>query len=449
MPKKGETTINAILRNDLCAFIEKCFYTLEPAESFLFNWHIAEIAKKLEEIEQGKTKRLVINMPPRYLKSICISVGWVAWLMGQMPSRKIIVASHTSSISTKHSIDTRKIMQSEWYREVFPDVGFAPDQNEKHKFMTLDNGFRMATSVNSSITGEGADIIIVDDPLTPEQAYCSHMRASTARWFDQTLSTRLNNKKSGAIIVVGQRLHSDDLSGLLLKRGTWENLCLPAINDNGELLHEQREGWDEINTIRADLGEYGFAAQYLQRPLKQEGGMVKPHWLKYYDVLPEGVVYQSWDTAIKTGENNDYSVCITFVETENGYYVADVFKDKLEYPSLKRKIVELYDKWKPDAVLMEDKASGQSLLQDLKSETKIPMLPIMPKLEKLQRFASVTPIMESGRLFLKKHTAWVALAEAEICAFPDSPNDDLVDSLSQFLNWVKQRSITKIGMRRI
>ena len=441
--------VDSILRTDLNAFIEKCFYTLEPGAEYLDNWHIQEIVRNLQAVESGDVKRLVINMPPRYLKSLCVSVGWSAWLMGRNPARKIIAASHTSSLSTKHSLDVRKIMQSEWYKKIFPGFDFAADQNEKHKFMSKQFGFRLATSVNGNITGEGADIIIVDDPQTPEQAFCKDARANVLRWFDQTLSTRLNNKKAGAIIVVAQRLHEDDLSGNLLKRGTWKHLCLPAVNDNGGLLHEEREGWDEIARVKADLGEYGFAAQYLQKPFRLDAGLVKPEWLKYYDVLPEGAVYQSWDTAIKTGANNDYSVCITFVETAGGYYVADIFRDKLEYPELKRRMNLLAAKWNPVGILVEDKASGQSLLQDLRRETKLLLLAQMPKGEKLQRLAAVTPMIEAGRLFLPKNAKLANMLELELCSFPDVEHDDMVDALTQFLNWSRNRNTQNMGIRRI
>jgi predicted phage terminase large subunit-like protein len=438
--------INSILRTDLCAFTQKCFYSLEPGTDYLHGAHIEQIMAALQNVESGKTKRLVINMPPRYLKSMCVSVAWSAWLLGHNPARKIIAASHSMDLSTKHNVDVRKILQSKWFKSAFPSFKFAADQNEKQKFMSNQFGFRLAASVNSNITGEGADIIIVDDPLTPEQSYCKHTRTGVLRWFDQTLSTRLNDKKKGAIVVVAQRLHADDLCGELLSRTGWEHLCLPAINDAGQLLHEAREGWDEIKQVRQDLGEYGFAAQYLQAPLKLDSGLIKASWLRYFDELPSGAIYQSWDTAIKVGQANDYSVCITFVEAANGFYVADIFRDKLEYPDLKRKIESLADKWKPIGVLLEDKASGQSLLQDLRMASKLPLIAVMPRQDKIQRLAAVSPLIEAGKLFLPKHN----LLELELCQFPEGKHDDMVDALSQFLNWTRARKQpTEVSIRRI
>ncbi len=275
--------IESILRSDLCSFIGKGFHTLNPNTKYLHNWHIEAIAAKLEAVTRGEIKRLIINMPPRYLKSICASVAWPAWLLGHDPSRRVIVASHNSALSVKHSLDTRKIMQGGWYKKIFPQVKFARDQNEKTKFMTSESGFRMAASVGAGITGEGGNFLIIDDPIAAQDAHSDHARNTALSWFDQSFSTRLDDKKNGAIIVVMQRLHDEDLSGVLLRRGGWEHLCLPVYDDGMNLLHGAREGMAEIKKLRGDLGEYGFAAQYLQAPHKTEGGVIRRSWLVFYE----------------------------------------------------------------------------------------------------------------------------------------------------------------------
>jgi len=339
----------------------------------------------------------------------------------------------------KHSIDTRKIMRTKWYKKLFPAVSFARDQNEKSKFMTSEGGFRLATSVGGAITGEGGNYLIVDDPLSPEQAMSANSRELTLRWFDQTFSTRLDDKKNGIIIVVMQRLHQEDLSGSLLKRG-WKYLCLPVMDADGEPLHAEREGKEEIEQLRADMGEYAFMAQYMQKPFRLEGGIIKGDWLQFYDDLPEeAAIYQSWDTAIKTLETSDYTVCLTFAETANGFYVVDALREKLSYPDLKRKFLAQAEKWNPQAVLVEDKASGQSLIQDLQRETTLPIIAQMPKDDKLTRLAAISPIIEAGKLFLPKTGAWPQMLQAELVGFPNADNDDMVDALSQFFNWVRKR----------
>ena len=255
------------MRRDLAAFIEKSFCTINTGAEYLHNWHIELIARTLTDVARGKIRRLIINIPPRYLKSVCVNVAWPAWLLGNRPYMRIVSASFNQSLATKHSLDTRLIMNSDWYHAAFPACVLSDEQNEKTKFLTTQNGFRLATSIFGSVTGEGGNILIIDDPLSPEMAASANERRKVQTWFDQTFSTRLDNKKLGAIVLVMQRLHEDDLSGVLLRRGGWEHLSLPAMNEDGILLHEAREGWDELQQMRATLGEYGFAAQYMQAPL--------------------------------------------------------------------------------------------------------------------------------------------------------------------------------------
>jgi hypothetical protein len=388
MQKFNNKLRNAILRRDLSSFIAKVFTSTDPSAKYLPNWHIDLIADRLEKVASGKIKRLIINMPPRSLKSVCISVAWPAWLLGNKPDTRIMAASYSSTLSIKHSVDTRLVLASDWYRDVFPNTIICNDQNEKSKFVTTERGFRFATSVGGTATGEGADILIIDDPHNPLQAASELQRNHGIEWFNQTFSTRLNNKKKGSIVLVMQRLHVDDLSGHLIKKGGWEHLCLPAIAEKniiynysiinkeiniGDFLHEGREGKEEIANAKRDLGSYGFAAQYQQQPVLVKGGMVELNWIKRYDIKPkEGLIIQSWDTAIKSGKTNDYSVCSTWLDAENGYYLLDVVAQRAEYPALKRMCISLAQKWNPNSILIEDKASGQSLLQDMRLATKFP-----------------------------------------------------------------------------
>ena len=403
--------INSILRRNLAAFIEKSFHTINPGTEFMPNWHIEEIARRLTEVTKGKTRRLIINIPPRYLKSICVNVAWPAWMLGNIPHKRIISASFNQGLANKHSLDTRLIMSADWYQENFPNFGFSDSQNEKNKFMTTQNGFRLATSVFGSITGEGGNILIVDDPMSPEMAASANERRKVQTWFDQTFSTRLDNKKRGAIVLVMQRLHEDDLSGVLLRRGGWEHLSLPAMTEDGHMLHEEREGWDELQEMRSTLGEYGFAAQYQQEPIALEAGMIRRVWLKYYvsqKELPKfDRIVQSWDTAIKSTAKADYSVGITFGIAENQIYVLDLMRVQMEFPDLRREIIAAAEKWDAGLVMIEDKASGQSLLQDLRRTTKIPVLGVIPKYDKLTRMSSVSPMIESGRLHLDRRAYWL------------------------------------------
>lgn len=218
-----------LLGTHLPAFIQKCFHTVNPGTPYLHNWHIDLIAAYLRACERGDIQRLIINIPPRYLKSLCVSVAWPAWLLGHDPSRRIIVSSYAQSLSLKHSLDCRLVMQSEWYRQVFQQTLLASDQNEKGKFLTTRRGMRLATSVGGSVTGEGGNFLILDDPHNPAHIHSDLLRQDTIDWFEQVFTSRLDDKKRGVIILMMQRLHEEDLSGHLLKKSGWEHLCIPAI----------------------------------------------------------------------------------------------------------------------------------------------------------------------------------------------------------------------------
>jgi predicted phage terminase large subunit-like protein len=458
---------DALIRHDLSSFIEKSFHTVNPTTKFLGNWHLDVIAAALEEATQGKIKRLIINMPPRSLKSLCVSVAWPAWILGNDPSARIMAASYSQSLSLKHSLDTRLVMNALWYRKMFPHLVLAHDQNEKAKFTTTRRGFRFATSVGGTATGEGGNILIVDDPLNPMQAASDTLRQAALDWFDQTFMSRLDDKQRGVIVIVMQRLHEDDLTGHLLKKGKiWEHLCIPAIGQArqvysygsvkfirkaGEILHSGRENKKLLEQARLELGSYAFAAQYQQQPVPMEGTMMHPEWLRYYEHIgvENACIMQSWDTAIKTGRKNDFTVCTTWAEIDHSFYLLDVIQRKMEYPDLKKSLLLAAEKWHPHAILIEDKASGQSLLQDMKRETALPVIAIRPIQDKITRFASVTALFESGRVLLPKNAVWRAEYETELLAFPNSAHDDMVDSTSQYLAYVRGRGLDKMRIRTL
>lgn len=450
----------SLLRYDFSAFIGRAFHTVNPGTSYLPNWHINLIADYLEATRRSEITRLLINMPPRMMKSLCVTVAWPAFLLGHDPAARILAASYSQYLALKHAQDTRLLVNSPWYARSFPAFHIAPGQNEKHKFLTTQNGFRFATSTGGAATGEGGDFLIVDDPLSPLQASSDHHREQALRWFDQTFSTRLNNKKHGRIVVVMQRLHGEDLSGHLLERGGWEHLCLPAeaeraqhffINGHhytrgmGDLLHTVREGPEELARAARDLGSFAYAAQYQQSPLVEKGGMIEPDWIIRYRPpldLEEMRIVQSWDTAIKSGPGNDPSACLTLGEKDGVFYLLEAFTLRAEFPALRRALLTKAEAWKPEAILIEDKASGQSLLQEIRNGTTLPVIGLQPKGDKCTRLAACSPLIEAGRLHLPKHAPWLEHFERELFAFPHAPHDDQVDALSQFLQWRAWKSTT-------
>jgi predicted phage terminase large subunit-like protein len=451
------------ISHDFRSFLECAFYVLNPSQAFVPSWHLEAIAEYLNAVEQGDIQRLIINMPPRSLKSLSSTVAWSAYLLGRNPAMRVITASYSSAISIKHATDTRSLLASDWFGSAFPNFSVHAAQNEKHKFMTTQQGFRLATSVGGSLTGEGGDIIIIDDPLNPAQAMSRTGRDAANHWFDHTLSSRLNDKRTGRMLLVMQRLHEQDLSGHLLRKGGWEHLSLPAqakqaiyvrvgafshLMEEGALLQPLRETQQVLDQLRLDLGSAAYNAQYLQSPLADDGMMIKKAWCAYvYDTVPDyAMTVQSWDTAIKTGAQHDYSACITLRVHEGIYYVMDCITAKVEYPALKRMIAAHAASFKPDAVLIEDKASGQSLLQDMLKEP-YPIIAIMPKDDKVTRLARISSLLEAGKVLFPAAASWKDSLIDELLQFPNGTHDDGVDAFSQALYWLMQRERNAHYMR--
>ena len=320
--------LNALLRQDLSAFIAKSFVTA-VSEPFLDNWHIRLIAWHLQQVAEGKCKRLIINIPPRYSKSQCASVAFPAWMLGHFPNKKILCGSYNMELAKKFSSDCLKVMQSAWYKKAFPKTHLNPYRLNQTKFETTKGGFRQSISTEGGVTGHGGSLIILDDPMSVHQAYSATERKRIQDFYDKTLYSRLDDKINGAIVVVMQRLHIDDLVAHLLEKDEWTVLSLAALSTKEEVyflgtqkltraagrpLDEKREPLAALEKVRKLLGPYDFQAQYQQDPTYNGQSVVQWGWFKTYDPSPQALpafdwVVQSWDTASKTGENNDYSVC--------------------------------------------------------------------------------------------------------------------------------------------
>lgn len=455
------------IRDNFPLFLRQCFATLNPATVYAHNWHIDLMCEYLQACQEGDIRRLIINVPPRSLKSLTVSVAWPAFLLGHNPAERIIAASYAAGLSLKHSMDCRHIISSDWYGRLFPEMGLSTEQNEKHKFTTSAFGHRIATSIGGTITGEGGNFLILDDPQNPAQVQGEATRRQANQWFDHTFATRLDDKRRGVIIVVMQRLHADDLTGHLLDKGGWERLSIPAIAERktiyairgaefireaGSEMHPGREDAGLLTKARQELGSAIFAAQYQQEPVPEDGQMVRKEWLRRYTDMPNGFlrVVQSWDTAIKAGTQHDASVCLTIGECEEGHFILDALCLRTEYPGLRRAVERMAECHTPDLILMEDKASGQSLLQDLRRHSPhLPMLGICPTVDKVTRFAAVSALIEAGKLWLPKEAPWVAGFERELLAFPAVAHDDQVDALSQYLGWVRARAPFSPRIRKL
>lgn len=463
--------LSAVLRNDLSSFIHKVFTSINPGAEYESNWHIDLLAEYLNEVQSGRIKRLIINIPPRTLKSVCISVAWPAWLLGHDPKTRILAASYSQILSNKLSLDSRFILASEWYKKLFPKTRIHSKQNTKNKFLTTKYGFRFATSVGGSITGEGGDYLILDDPHNPTMMFSEKYRNKGCDWFSQTFSTRLNNRSDGRIVMVMQRLHPDDLTGFLENNSDdeWEILKIPVIANSkltfsrGNVSHimEKDESLnnvlfsdESIKKLVAEIGESNFAAQYLQSPLLESAGVLRQELLIFYESAPAkfDMIIQSWDTAIKIYMNSDFSACTTWGIIGNKYYLLSVIQDKYEYPHLKKEVIALNAKYQPDIILIEDKASGQSLIQDLNNDGFRNIIPIMPVQDKVTRFATCIDLFEAGRVMIPNNQLGnedknITKLIYQLLKFPNAKNDDLVDSISQFLNYIKTRKTRKARIR--
>jgi hypothetical protein len=292
------------------------------------NWHIAAMAHHADLVRLGKLRRLLVNVPPRSLKSIVYSVAFPAFILGHDPTKRLIVVSYGAELSIKHANDFRAIMNSSWYRRVFPATRISKEKNTEAEVTTTRGGYRLTTSIDGTLTGRGGDIIIIDDPLKPVDALSDAKRERVNQWYFNTLLSRLDDKQVGAVIVVMQRLHMNDLSGALLDESEeWTQLKLPAIAEvdeqiaignnrfhkrrTGDVLHPTREPQSSLETLQAQSGSDIFAAQYQQSPVPPGGAMIKRAWVRRYEQLPtpqDRRVIQSWDTANKEGGEHDWSV---------------------------------------------------------------------------------------------------------------------------------------------
>ena len=445
--------LDAILRTDFASFIQRCFHSLAPGSTFLMNWHIVALAYHLEQVRLGKIKRLIINMPPRSLKSIACSVAFLAFVLGHDPTKRLIAVSYGSDLATKHANDCRSILNSDWYRRVFPRTRISPTKNTESEVVTTRNGYRLTTSLDGTLTGRGGDIIIIDDPLKPIDALSDPKRERVNQWFFNTLLSRLDDKQNGAIIVVMQRLHMNDLTGVLLNGSDkWKLLNLTAIADRdeeieigeeltyfrraGEVLHSEREPISVLESIRSQLGSDTFAAQYQQAPVPPGGAMIKRVWVRRYEQLPARETYshfiQSWDCASKEGGQNDWSVCTTWLVQQNKYYLVDLMRGRFDYPTLRSRVIAHAKVHKPHRILIEDAGVGTALIQELK-KAHFTAIAVKPERDKLTRMSIQTGKFESGQVLFPKYASWLAELEAELFAFPHGRHDDQVDSISQAL----------------
>lgn len=449
---------NALMRTDFNAFVRKVYNAMHPKSDFSPNWHLDLMGEYFTACSRREIKRLIINVPPRSLKSIIGSVAFPAWELGNNPSEKICNLSYNSKLSNTHAVNCRTIMRQPWYHEVFPRTKIAKDNDTKSFIQTTEMGHRIAFSVNGVLTGLGGNYLICDDLLNAKDSMSKIKRDSTIFWLDKALGSRLDDPVNGVIILFEQRLHFEDPTAhLIAKESGWEHVAVPLIapspktfifpiskkeikREAGDNLHPSRFPLAVVQNLKTSLGTEAFEAQYQQNPVPDGGHVVKIAWFNRFKAAPvnPGRIVQSWDTAIKANTGSDFSVCLTWYEADNKLYLVDCFRARLEYPDLKRNCKNLYEKHQPHVVLIEDKGSGQQLLQDLRRETIYPIKAILPKNDKITRMSGVSAMIEAGSVYLPEKAAWLPDFEKEIITFPLGSNDDCVDAMSQYLDFARK-----------
>jgi predicted phage terminase large subunit-like protein len=446
-----------IVRNNFDAFVQRCVSTLNPGDLYQVNWHTKAITYRLEKVRRGEIKRLILNLPPRHLKSTIAAVAFPLYILGHDPTRRVIVISHSLDLAVKHGNDFRTVLNEPWFQRAFPGTRIMPGKNNEYEVATTRAGFRISTAVDAALIGRGGHFLIIDDALSPIDALSDSRRKHVNSWYNNTLVTRLDDKINGVIIVIMQRLHTEDLCGFLLNGPEkWDHLALPAIAQKdeeiligdgehhsrriGDVLHPAREPKSSLDIIRAQMGEDNFNAQYQQSPIPVGGGMIKREWVQRYEQLParrgSAYIIQSWDLALKGGPESSYSVCTTWLIQDGNYYLMDVLRGRWDYPTLKRRAIEHAGNHRPARILVEDAMIGSALVAELNA-AKHSAVGIKPERDKRTRMALQSIKFEKGLVFFPKTAPGLTELEVEFFAFPNSVFDDQVDSISQALayNW--------------
>lgn len=434
----------AHLRTDLLSYARHMFRARKGVE-MKQNEHQKVICLALERVVLGRIKRLIINVPPRSGKTELAVVNFIAWCMGNFPDSEFIHASYSKRLATNNTFNARAIMQHEAHAAIFGAPKFLDDSNAKDEFRTVDGGVVYATGNEGTITGYGAGkmrdtfggAIIIDDPHKAGEGDSETMRQNVLDWFSTTMESRKNSPDT-PIILIMQRLHEDDLSGFLLAGGNgeqWEHVCIPAIKDDDASFWPDQFPTEDLKRLEA-TNSYRFAGQYQQRPAPRGGGIFKSEWVRHWGALPEieyRMIYA--DTALKTGQENDYSVFQCWGKGRNGKaYLLDMIRGKWEAPQLLVQARAFWSKCmaQPGGTLrqmkIEDKASGTGLIQQLK-QGGVPVKAIPRNRDKVTRAYDAAPQIEVGNVMLPQEHPCLSDLLHELSVFPNGAHDDTVDPL--------------------
>ena len=428
--------------------------------SFIAGNHHRIFAEKLEKVARGELKRLIVNMPPRHTKSEFASYLFPAWVMGQRPETKIIQATHTAELAVGFGRKVKNLIDSEVYRDVFPELALAKDAKASGRWSTDKGGEYYAVGVGGALAGRGANLCIIDDPVSEQDALSPTALDNIYEWY--TSGPRQRLQPGGAIIIVMTRWSIRDLTAKVLQKQAeggadkWEVVEFPAIfPDTDKVLWPEFWSREELEGVRASIPVAKWNAQYLQNPTAEEGAIVKRDWWNVWDSDEPptcSYIIQSYDTAFTKSERSDYSAITTWgvFHPDDGDEAAiillDAEKGRWEFPELKDAALRLYGEYEPDLVLIEQKASGTPLTQDLR-KMGIPVSGFTPGrgADKFSRMNACAPVFESGMVYAPE-ARWAEEVIEECAAFPNGEHDDLADSMSQAIlrfrqgNFIRTRS---------
>ncbi len=445
-----------VARDDLFAYMRLIHDIVEPGAEFIDAKHLRAIAHHLQLVERGEIKRLAIAVAPRHFKSFAASVAFSTWLLGRNPNAKIICGSYGKELSHDFAKQARRVMRSDAFKAIFSGTRLDSNGQALKELITTENGRRCATSVDGVGTGKGADTIIIDDPMKASDAHSEPAKKKAYEWIKETLMSRFNNPAEGRMIVVMQRLAIDDPIGRLMEEDNWTVLALPAkawedqeiqISDTetwdlqaGDLLFPERFDEEKLQEWRQDLGETAYNAQVLQRPAQPGGALFKLESFERYAETPPPEhfekIIQSWDTALTDAEDSSFNVCTTWGVRGKQLYLLNVFRARLGYIELEKKVRELKEKWNANIVVVEKAASGHVLYSSLSKE-QLPykrwLYCMSPKQSKFERALYQLPVVERGRVYIPTAAPWLDTFLKEILEFPTAKFDDQVDSFIQFL----------------
>lgn len=450
---------DSLCRRRMFAFLTRAFAHIHPDLPPLEGaWYLLALCRWLERADAGELPRSMIWIQPRTLKSFTVAVVFPLWLLGRNPRKQIMIATYGEALSSEHSDTRRRIMESEWYQQLFPGMRRAERGNSGGMLRTSAGGTIRSVSVGGPVTGRGAEVIILDDCMKADARHSEPTRLEVINWYSTTLTQRINDKRAGVVVSIQQRICEDDLPALLLERN-FSCLSLPAIAmgdveveiapgqfhhwKRGELLDPVRFPMEVLEQERLNLGPQDYAAQYLQNPVAPGGNLIKMEQFRRFEVPMERErfdrVIQSWDPAATELPTSDWSVCTTWGMVAGRFFLLDILRARLDFPNLKRTVIAQRAAWRANHVVIERSSNGLALVQQLMSEG--PFRPVswpptgMRQLDKAERLIAQTGQIEEGRVWLPASIEGLDIFLSEIRAFPNGRYDDQVDSLTQMLEW--------------